>query len=333
MKKIYKILSVLLCLVLLLGTLSACNNSETASADELSYVSMRINPEIELVVDAENKVVAVNAINEDGETVLTEITLVGLTVEEAGEAFTAMATELGFLDVDATEAHVYILVDGEDQEQVKDIEEKVTKKINDFFDKKGIFGKVSPEELTELEALATEWNVSVKDAKMISRILELYPEMTVEEILELDIKERISLIKDDHKNNGLPAHLRDEYKVAVDALKEEYAELFDLAKELKELKIALKNPELTEEEVATLQAEYDAKKEQFDTLKQAFTSALEQLKTEKKEKLEEVKTEIKETAKSRRDEFANKIKEHDERFQLNKENIENQIKNWRGEEE
>ena len=125
MKKIYKILSVLLCLVVLTASLIGCQGNEgnnetasTASADELSYVSMRINPEIELVVDADNKVVAVNAINEDGETVLAELSLVGLTVEEAGEAFTAMATELGFIDVDALESHVYILVDGENDEKV-----------------------------------------------------------------------------------------------------------------------------------------------------------------------------------------------------------------------
>lgn len=331
MKKIYKILSVLLCLVVLAGTLIACNDSETASAEEFSYVSMRINPEIELVVDAENKVVAVNAINEDGETVLAEVTLVGLTVEEAGEAFTAMATELGFLDVDALEAHVYILVDGENEEKVNEIKDKLNKKINKFFDNKGIFGKVCEEELEKLNALATEWNVSVKEAKLISRILELYPEMTVEEVLELDIKERISLIKDDHKKNGLPAHIRDEYKVAVDELKEEYSELFDLSKQLKELKEALKNSELTEEELANLQAEYDAKMEEFNALKDAFMTAINELKAEKKEMIDEVKEEIKEHARNRREEFANKIREHQERFELNKEFIENQIKNWRGE--
>lgn len=73
--------------------------------------------------------------------------------------------------------------------------------------------------------------------------------------------------------------------------------------------------------------------EEFNALKDAFTTALDELKAEKKEMIDQVKAEIKEHAKNRREEFANKIKEHEERFELDKENIENQIKNWRGEQE
>ena len=139
MKKLCKLLSVLLCVVMACACFIGCNTDATdAKAEELSYVSMRINPEIELVVDEEGIVVAVNAINEDGETVICQLELVGMTVEEAGEAFTAMATELGFIDLNAEQATVYILTEGENDEFVKEIEEKITEKINGFFDKKGV---------------------------------------------------------------------------------------------------------------------------------------------------------------------------------------------------
>ena len=330
MKKLYKLFSMVLGFVLLCACFVGCNSgATTAKAEELSYVSMRINPEIELVVDEDGEVVAVNAINEDGETVLCELNLVGMTAEEAGEAFTAMATELGFIDLDAEEATVYILTEGKNEEFVKDLEEKLTKKINGFFDKKGIFGKVSPEELEEFETLATEWNVSLKDARMISRILELYPEMTVEEILALDFEARIALIKDDSVKNGLPAHLRGEYKEAVDAIKEEYSELFELAKELKDLEVELKNKDLSEDELALIQEEYDAKKAEFETLKAQYEAEIATLKGEKREKVEEIKNDIKEKAQERRDEFAEKLQEHEDKFQEQKEEIEEKIKDWR----
>ena len=328
MKKIYKLFSMVLGFILLCACFVGCN-STTANAEELSYISMRINPEIELVVDKDGEVVAVNAINEDGETVLCELNLIGMAAEEAGEAFTAMATELGFIDVDTEEATVYILTEGKNEEFVKDLEEKLTQKINGFFDRKGIFGKVSPEELEEFEALATEWNVSLKDARMISRILELYPEMTVEEILELDFEARIKLIKDDSVKNGLPAHLRGEYKTEVEAIKEEYSELFDLAKEIKALERELKNENLSEDELALIQEEYDVKKAEFETLKAQYEAAIAELKGEKREKIEDIKKEIGEKAQERRDEFAGKLQEHEDRIQNEKEKIEEQIKQWR----
>jgi len=330
MKKIYKFISTVLCLALLCTYLIACKqDTTTANADEYSYVSMRINPEIELVVDSEGKVVAVNAINEDGETVLTQLNLIGMTAEEAGEAFTSVATELGFIDVNTEEATVYILAEGKNDDFVKGLEEKLTKRINGFFDKKGIFGKVSPEELEEFEALATEWNVSVKDARMIDRILQLYPEMTVEEILALDFEERIKLIKDDMVKNNLPAHLREEYKEAVDAIKEEYAELFELAKELKKIEKELKNIDLTEEALTLIQEQYNTVKAEFEALKEQFDAAIEELKVEKREKAKDVKKEIEDQAQKRRDEFAGKLQEHEQKFQEQKEEIEKRIHEWR----
>ena len=328
MKKFFKFLSVTLGIIMLCAFFTACDFN-TAKAEDLSYVSMRINPEIELVVDKEGKVVAVNAINEDGETVICQLQLVGMTVEEAGEAFTSMAIELGFIDVNAENATVYILTEGENEETLKEIKEKVEKKINDLFDKKGIFGKVSEELLEEYKELATQWNVPLKDVKIIKRILELYPEMTIEEILALDFKEKIELIKDDCIKNGLPANLRDKYEEAVSKIKEEYSDLFTLEKEIKDIKIKLESTELSEDEKAQLQAEYDAKKSEYDALKEQFDQAIKQLKEEEKQKAEDIKEEIKKEANERRENFADKIKEHEEKFQKEKDIIKEKIKSWR----
>ncbi len=333
MKKLYKTFCMILVLALLGTCFAGCYSVPViAQTQELFYIGMRINPEIELVVDKEGIVVAANAINEDGETVLCELELVGLTAEEAGAAFTAMATELGFIDVDTEEATVYILTDGKDEEFVKELEDKLTENINNFFDKKGIYGKVSPEEaekLEEFEVLAVEWNVSLKDARMISRILELYPEMTVEEVLALDFEARIELIKDDCHKNGLPVHIRKEYKEAVEAIKEEYSELFALMHELKDLEKQLRNKDLTEEERALVQAEYDAKKAELDVLRAQYEEAIAELKAEKHEKAKDIHEEIQQEAQNRRDEFADKLQEHEDKVKEHKEEIEDMIKDWR----
>ncbi|MGM9645762.1 MAG: hypothetical protein ACI3XS_03640 [Eubacteriales bacterium] len=330
MKKGYKILSVALSICLFCMCFIGCNLTTTVSASEdLSYVSMRINPEIELVVDKDSKVVSVNAINEDGETVLCELDLVGMTVEEAGEAFTDMAAELGFIDVDSDETTVYIMGNGEDEELVNNIEEKLTERINGYFDNKGIFGKVSRESLKEYEDLAHEWNVSERDARMVSRILELYPEMTEEEVLALSIEERIKLIKDNSVKNGLTAGLLGKYNSDVQVVKEEFANMFELRKELKKLELQLEDETLSEEELALVREEYEAKKDEYDALKEQYEATIKELKEEKLEKIEEEKEQIKEEARQRREENAEKIRDHENDFNEKREEIENSIREWR----
>ena len=68
--KMIKIASILLAASFGIGMTAACSK-KTASAEEATtYVSLRINPEVELLADEDGTVIASNAINEDGEVVL-----------------------------------------------------------------------------------------------------------------------------------------------------------------------------------------------------------------------------------------------------------------------
>ena len=322
MKLFYKIMSVITCVCFACGFAAGCSGAVTVSADEFSYVSMRINPEIELVVDKDGVVVAANAVNADGETVLSQLELVGLSVGDAAQAFTDAAAELGFLDVDSENATVYISAGGKDERFVKELEEKITEKVNEFFNKKGIFGKVEPEDLQEYQALADELGVSLQEARLISRILELYPELTAEEVAEKSPEEMLDLIKEYCENSGVAADLREEYKGLVDDLKAEFERLFEIERQLREVKARLADETLTEEERAAAQAEYDA-------LKDEYKAAVEELKEQAKEKTRELKDEICERAEQRREEFAEKIREHEDKFNEQKEEIERRINEWR----
>ena len=327
----YKLFCAVLSFCLLCMGIAACgsNSATTASADELTYVSLRINPEIELVIDEDGKVVAVNAINEDGETVLAELALIGMTAENACEAFTSTATELGFIDVTAEANTVYVFIDGEKPEADENLQEKMHEKINGFFDRKGIFGKAEKELDDEFIALAEEWNVSVKDARLVSRILELYPERTVEEIIAMSFEEKLELIKDDKTNNGLPVDLREEYKEGVEQLKLQFSELFELGKRLNELETALLDETLTEDARAILQAELDEAKTRFDELKEQYKQALETLKSEKRERVDEWKTFHKDKFQQLQKENEERLQEHERRFDEDREAVREQIKQWR----
>lgn len=333
MKKTFKLLSIVFILILTTTLLVGCNSKKEEnnnnSNQELSYVSLRINPEIELLVDENGMVVTVNAVNSDGETVLYNLTLEGLTIEEAAEAFTSMSVELGFIDVDTTNASVYILVDGESVEYVKSLEEKIINKINDFFTNVGIYGQAVKEELEEFNKLAEEWHISVRDAILVERVLYLYPEMTKEEVLSLSYEEKINLIK----SSSLPANLHSEYKQKVEAIKEKYEELFDLEEEIKEIEAKLqKTEELLETEIAVLQAELEVKKLQYEALLKAYELEIIAVNTYLQEKVKLVEEEIKNIYNTRKQEYEQKFKEHEEEIKDKIEDIKDLIDKWRNEE-
>lgn len=347
MKKFSKLFCTLIAFLVLFVGVAGCNSNtnedntptggevEAPVVEELSYVSMRINPEIELVVDEEGIVVAVNAVNEDGETVLCQLELTGLTVEAAGEKFTEMSIELGFIDVDTEEAHVYLTINGENVEFITEIQEKVSKKINEVFDKLGVYGKAcieKLEEIEELQAFADEWEIDIHEAQMVLRISELYPEMAIEDIIALDFIEMMELIKDEKEHHGMPINLKDEYNAAVELLNEEFTQLFELKGELRELQFKLMDPTLTEEEKATLEAEYALKKVEHDTLEALYKAAVEEIQLNVNEEIESAREHYRKRAQERRNQYADKLTEHLNRVQEEIDKIKDLIDSWRNEE-
>lgn len=71
--------------------------SQTASA----YVTVDINPSLELTINEDRDVIGFTPLNEDGKQVLASMNLIGESVEEAVEAFTESAREGGFLQDNA----------------------------------------------------------------------------------------------------------------------------------------------------------------------------------------------------------------------------------------
>lgn len=67
----------------------------------ISYVSLDINPSVEMVLDKDNKVLSVTADNEDGQVLLYgEESFKGQTVEEAVDRIAKLSYELGYVSED-----------------------------------------------------------------------------------------------------------------------------------------------------------------------------------------------------------------------------------------
>lgn len=64
-----------------------------------AYITVDINPSIELGVDAAGNVVTVRALNADAELILEKVNLTGMTVEEAVDEMVSVAADEGYLAV------------------------------------------------------------------------------------------------------------------------------------------------------------------------------------------------------------------------------------------
>ena len=324
MKKIKVLLFVTLAALLATSTLVSCDVSrapagETQIRNEpvnqlaATYVSMRINPEIEVIANEEGEVISANAVNEDGEVVLSDLNLTGMTVDEAGEAFADKSTELGYIDVNTEETTVYVDVESTDEDIAEKLEKQLSERIGHYFDNKGINGKVAKETLEKYADRLDAWGLSVGQTKMVIRVLDLYPEMTEEEALAMTPAERMALLHKTAKEENIAVALKKELRAGIEQLKETYAETFALGEELENLKTRLETEELTDEEKAALEAEIAEKQALYDEQIRAYHDEVKALRAEYKEQSKSAKDQKKAEAKERKLANAEKLKQHEKK--------------------
>lgn len=298
-KKILKTIISVLALALAFNLFTGCELSNDTNDDialaNTTYVSISINPLVEFVVNEDDIVTAVNCANEDAEILLSDVNLVGLTVEEATETFVNLATEAGYIDENSEDNQVTITVVTEDEDTEDGLQNRIKNRINNFFNKKGITGRVTEKEILEqygeeIDAL----DISLGKKMMIVRLLELDDSLDINTLKDMTEKELIELFRQ-NTSNGLDSTIRDEFKDERDALREEflaekesmyqaakdeidteYADMFTLETEIAVIEDSLLNFEGTEEERTALESELATKTAAYDVLQADYDAAMEQ---------------------------------------------------------
>lgn len=139
-----------------MSLLCACGGGKVAPEEgTLTRMTVDINPSVEFMVDDENKVISVTALNDDGGILIAGEAFVGKTPEEAVEMVVSLAAETGYLvkgNVEADENTVKISVSGDTKyakQLAKDVEAKAESVLKSF----DIEGKVEQIEAMNTEAL------------------------------------------------------------------------------------------------------------------------------------------------------------------------------------
>ena len=148
MKKLgQKIISCLAAVVMLVGCgfiLTACGKNN--DPDKVMNISM--NPSIELVLDGNNKVLSVNAINDEGNFIIANASFTGLSAEDAVDLFIKTTEENGFVDttLSAEDNKLEIEISGDDAQKLYD---KVKKSADEYLQSLNLNVTVTLENLSK----------------------------------------------------------------------------------------------------------------------------------------------------------------------------------------
>ncbi|MBQ2989433.1 MAG: hypothetical protein IJD59_10040 [Clostridia bacterium] len=176
-----------LCLALAMLTLvsalalTSCNKA-TPEEGTVTRVTVDINPSVEFMVDDQNTIVSVTALNDDGSILIIGETFIGKTPEEAVELMVSIAAETGYLvegNAQTTENTVKISVSG-DSKYAQKLMKAVEKKANATLKALDIQGHVEKAEALGTEALRqmalstsiyTEEELAAMDEKQLCNVI------------------------------------------------------------------------------------------------------------------------------------------------------------------
>lgn len=317
-------ITLLLLLIAVFGfACTTANGSDT-------FMTLSINPEVGLFVDENKTITEVIALNNDADVLLDSTDIVGEDVETATEIIVSESVNAGFINIDTEGTEVVIDVQNEDEEKVKEIKEKITKSINEFFVNKGIFGKVSEDTLDKYAAAAEALGLSKGQTKMILLAFELNPELTIDDVKELSISELVKLCHKNAKEHNYGHELNVKFKADRIALKEKYAEMFTLSNEIAVIDEKLADPTLTEEEITALNSQKSKLEAKFDELKALYDEELKALRDAYKAEKESMKESLKKVKEEKEAKVKEKNEKHEKDFQKNqdKNNIKEKIKEF-----
>lgn len=154
--KLTKILSLCLVAVLLVGVFAFVGCEEKG---EQKVMTMALNPEIEVILDEEGRVVTVNALNEEGNLIVSSEefeNVQGKTAEQVAELFIQVSAENGFLvtgRVGSGENQVEITISG-DLTAAKELFDEVKATVDTYLSEENITATLTQIEVAVEEQIA-----------------------------------------------------------------------------------------------------------------------------------------------------------------------------------
>lgn len=156
-----------------------------------SVVAIDVNPSVELKINRNEKILSVNALNEDAKLVLDGMNLRNVDLNVAVNAIIGSMLQHGYLGTD--DNAIFVSVENNDTNRSQQLSNKLTQEINTLLDSKSVTGRVMAHTLSEdqrLEKLAEDYNISLGKAALADlAVSESGGKLTFDEAVKLSVKE------------------------------------------------------------------------------------------------------------------------------------------------
>ena len=137
MTKQKKLITIIVSCVLVVALLTTAIILIVANSNrektETSIMTCDVNPKVHFVLNGNDKVMKVIALNADGEVISNNGDFVGLKAEVAAELFIKLSTESGYIDVNTEGTRVDVTITGL-KNNYNNLVNKVVASINGYFD-------------------------------------------------------------------------------------------------------------------------------------------------------------------------------------------------------
>jgi len=235
----------------LVFAIAGCTDQALEVSANDTYVTLDINPSVELIVTPKEKVIYANPLNEDGELLLADLDLIGLDLEVAIDLIIEESIKLGFIDVNADETLVSVSAISQNNTYGDLIRNRVKENINNAFLKRAMMGRAEDKGFTPEFILEAEgYGVTPGFLFLAKKAVEVSDELLLEDALLMTQEELMAIVHEARlAQREVAQALRDEFFTARQLIFDEYLPQIQTL----EADIELKTTELT-----ALVAEKDA---------------------------------------------------------------------------
>lgn len=233
MKKISAIIAIVLTAALICTAFVGCN--QEGKEDGKTYVSVDINPSVNMVIDEEGNVESVEAANEDAQVMLYGEVIVGKTAEEAFELIANLAVECGYLTEENSGVNVTVVAGNGSAQAEANVGDIVKAAFNAEAEKANISVNINTGTCFSLERqfeyakgkypnVNAVQNMSIGKFKLVTELVANDDSVTFEYAATLDNEDLIERLNTCY--DKIEPYATEAYKIAV----AEANEAFEIAK-------------------------------------------------------------------------------------------------------
>lgn len=159
-------------------------------------VDLDVNPSIELAANKRDKVVKVQALNQDAVEILDGMDLKNVDLNVAVNALIGSMVKNGYLSPEKNA--ILITVDSQEPDKSKNLEQSLVGDIRDALKNSKISGKIYTQQVSgsqELGELAEKYGISRGKAAFLQKLIEKDGSLKMEQLVSMSIEELSQLIR------------------------------------------------------------------------------------------------------------------------------------------